>query len=119
MRPHGMKNLLLVLLFIALPTFAADPATAGLEALRLAAEQGNADAQYELGILYEFGYHFSDHNSAAYGWYSRSAEQGNALAAKRRDILKSQLSPAEIERSQALTKSQSPAAAPGSTAATR
>ncbi len=116
MRPPGMKNLFLAFLLIALPTFAADPTTAGLEAVRVAAEQGNADAQYELGVLYEFGYNFTDHKSAAYGWYSRSAEQGNALAAKRRDILKSQLSAAEIERSQALTKSQSPATAPASTA---
>jgi TPR repeat protein len=118
MQPLGMKNLLLTLSLIAFPIFAADPTTAGLEAVRVAAEQGNADAQYELGVLYEFGYNFTDHKSAAYGWYGRSAEQGNALAAKRRDMLKSQLSTAEIERSQALTTSQSPATAPSS-AATR
>lgn len=107
-----MKKLLFALLFVTLPVLAAQSTTTSLEALRQAAEQGNVDAEYELGILYEFGYHFPDHKSAAYTWYSRAAERGNALAAKRRDVLKAQLSAAEIERSKTLFKSPAPSSAP-------
>jgi TPR repeat protein len=114
MRPTSMKTLLSLALLIALPVFANEPDSKGLDALRQAADQGNADAQYELGILYEFGYHFPDHKSSAYIWYSRAAEQGSTLAAKRRDALKGQLSASEIERTQAMAKSQT--AAPGPTA---
>jgi TPR repeat protein len=115
-----MKNLLFALLLATFPVLAAE-STASLETLRQAAVQGNVDAEYEIGILYEFGYNFPDHKAAAYAWYNRAAERGNALAAKRRDVLKSQLSAAEIERSQALLKSPAPSPAPASpaSAATR
>ena len=73
-----------------------------LEALRAAAEQGQPDAQYELGILYEFGFDFPDHKPAAFAWYTRAAEQGNARAAERRDLLKAALDPAQMQRAQAL-----------------
>jgi TPR repeat protein len=117
MPPLRLKILVPALLLIALPLFAADPQTAGLETLRQAAEQGNADAQYELGILYEFGYNFADHKAAAYAWYVRAAEQGNAAAAKRRDTLKGQLSAAEVDRAQTLAApAKAPAAAPTDTA---
>ncbi len=111
-----MKTLLFAMLFIAAPVFAGESDTASLEVLRQAAEQGNTDAQYELGILYEFGYHFPDHKAAAYAWYSRAAEHGSALAAKRRDVLKAELSAADMERSQALLKSPPAVSAPSSAA---
>lgn len=99
-----LKQLLYATLLLAWPAFAAEPDTAGLEALRAQAEQGQIDAQYELGILYEFGYNFPDHKTTAYAWYSRAAAAGNAAAAKRRDVLQAQLGPAELERAQTLIK---------------
>ena len=47
--------------------------------LRMAAEQGNADAQYELGYCYE--YRMGNKNEAR-TWYRRAAEQGNSNAVK-------------------------------------
>lgn len=45
-----------------------------------AAEDGNADAQYFLGLKYERGIDFpADSEKAAY-WYGRAAEQGHAEA---------------------------------------
>lgn len=85
---------------VAVPLCAAETDSATLAALRAAAEQGQPDAQYELGILYEFGYNFPEHLVDAYVWYSRAAKQGNAAAAKRRDLLKARLSPAELGRAQ-------------------
>lgn len=106
LRP-AIKALFLAGLLVCVPA-AADSDTASLETLRAAAEQGQADAQYELGILYEFGYNFPDHKTAAFAWYSRAAEQGNERAAKRRDLLQAELGPTEIERALA----SGPTAAP-------
>jgi TPR repeat protein len=114
--PLRMKISPFALLFIAFQALAVEPDSAGLETLRQAAERGDVDAQYELGILYEFGYNFTDHNAAAYAWYSRAAEQGSALASKRRDILKSQLSADEVARAQTLIKTKVAAPAPAPTA---
>lgn len=101
MHKRAMKTVLLAVLLSVATVCAAQDESPSLAALRAAAEQGQPDAQYELGILYEFGYNFADHDVEAYVWYSRAAAQGNAAAAKRRDIVKSQLSPAELQRAQA------------------
>jgi TPR repeat protein len=101
MRPRQLRNCLCAILLGVAPVGAAQEDSASLAALRTAAEQGQADAQYELGVLYEFGYNFTDHLVSAYAWYSRAADQGNAAAAQRRDLLKGQLSPSDLERAQA------------------
>ena len=86
---------LILSLFVSVMTGAQD--LASLEQTRQAAGQGDAEAQLEMGILYEFGYHMPKNNVTAFAWYLRSAEQGNALAVKRRDQLKSQMTPEEID----------------------
>lgn len=103
-----IKSLLFLILLSVAPIGVAQEDSPSLTALRAAAERGQADAQYELGILYEFGYRFPDHTIAAYTWYSRAADQGNAAAAQRRDSLKGQMSPSDLQRAQ--TPSQAPAA---------
>lgn len=45
-----------------------------------AAEQGNAEAQFRLGILYETGIGVDKNYSAAAKWYRKAAEQGHAQA---------------------------------------
>jgi len=100
-----MRKIVFASLLVALSmTAAAD--TEGLAALRAAAERGQVDAQYELGVLYEFGYRFPDHKVAAFAWYSRAAAQGSAAAARRRDLLEMELSAAERERARTLVKAQ-------------
>lgn len=71
-----------------------------LEQLRVAAVQGDVEAQYELGILYEFGFQYPDHRMNAFVWYSRAAEHGHPEAVKRLEALKPQLKPTDIERAQ-------------------
>jgi TPR repeat protein len=45
------------------------------------AEQGDREAQYELGMAYEFGSQFCDTNRAdAYKWYTKAANQGHTEA---------------------------------------
>jgi len=71
-----------------------------LVTLKQAAEAGDSESQYELGILYEHGTGVSDHLVQAYCWYVRAAAQGNERAARQRDALMKQLSPADIESCQ-------------------
>lgn len=95
-----MKRLVCVLLLTAVPAL-ADGDPTGLAALRAAAEQGQVQAQYELGVLYEFGFGSPDHKIEAYVWYSRAAAAGNREAAARLERLRAELAPAELERAQA------------------
>ena len=92
---------LILSLFVPVMAGAQDPAS--LEQTRQAAGQGDAEAQLEIGILYEFGYHMPKNNVTALAWYLRSAEQGNALAVKRRDQLKSHMTPEEIDAADKLS----------------
>jgi len=56
-----------------------DYATA-LKEWRPLAEQGNARAQFWLGVLYEHGRGVTQDKAEAAKWYRKSAEQGNADA---------------------------------------
>lgn len=51
-----------------------------LESLIETAEQGNADAQNNLGVMYYFGYGVPQDYKKAFEWYTKAAEQGNAKA---------------------------------------
>jgi TPR repeat protein len=47
---------------------------------RLAADQGNANAQYNLGLIYEIGAGVSEDNKEAVKWYQMAADQGHIAA---------------------------------------
>ncbi len=44
------------------------------------AEQGDADAQFLLGGMYEHGQGVTQNSQQAFGWYQKAAEQGDAKA---------------------------------------
>lgn len=44
------------------------------------AEQGDAGAQFNLGVMYEFGRGNLKNGREAFRWFKKAAEQGNALA---------------------------------------
>lgn len=47
---------------------------------RMAADQGYAGAQYNLGVMYDNGEGVSENVAEAAKWYRRAADQGHALA---------------------------------------
>jgi TPR repeat protein len=51
-----------------------------LARIREAAEQGNPDAQFELGKRYELGDGVPRDFSAAYSWLQKAAQGGSRLA---------------------------------------
>jgi len=53
------------------------------EETRQLAEQGNADAQLRLGLMYANGKGVPENDAEAVKWYHKAAEQGNAIAQSR------------------------------------
>ena len=52
----------------------------GVRWYRLAAEQGDAQAQYMLGDMYRFGRGVSQDDISATRWYRSAADQGDAIS---------------------------------------
>ena len=53
---------------------------AALKEFRLAAEQGDAQAQFKLGVMYDEGQGVAQDFREAVPWFRQAAEQGHALA---------------------------------------
>jgi len=88
----------------------------GAEEVHQAASTGDAEMQFELGELYEFGFGLQQNYIPALAWYILASEQGNQKAIKRRDALKSRMTPQQIEEAQNQAQSlrkQAPSSAPG------
>ncbi len=74
-----MKWILLIMLSLsALQTFAST--SADFETYTKSAEQGDAMAQYNLGIMYVKGQGVTQDYKQAFNWYSKAAEQGHTKA---------------------------------------
>ena len=100
---HAIAAVLLVLSF-------AEPAAAGpledadaalkrrdyataLRFIRPLAEQGDASAQYNLGVLYDNGLGVPQDKVRAYMWFTLSAAQGRDGAAAFRDLIARRMTP--------------------------
>ena len=68
-----------------------------------AAKRGDAAAQLEIAILYEYGYKMPDNKVYALAWYILAAD-GSAKAAAHRDKLMSELSAQQVKRANAMSK---------------
>ena len=69
---------------------------------QLAANQGQALAQYNLGLMYFYGEGVPRDDVEAQKWFNLSAAQGDKEAIKRRDTLAQRMTPAQLEKVQAL-----------------
>jgi len=67
---------------------------------RKAAEQGDAMAQLNLGLMYGIGLGVKQNYSEAYVWSSLAAASGHGNAMSIRDKLSVQLSPADLKAAQ-------------------
>jgi TPR repeat protein len=75
------KSLLpLVLLFLSLTCFGFTPTTEQIKEWRQQADQGDAVAQFNLGLIYANGYGVPEDDVEAVKWYRKAAEQGQARA---------------------------------------
>jgi TPR repeat protein len=67
-----------------------------------AARQGLGGAMNNLGIMYDLGESVAADAAMAYAWFALGAYAGDPHAAKNRDLTSQELSPADLERGQAL-----------------
>lgn len=74
--------------------FRHDPAL--VEEVKTAAEAGDVDAWYALGLIYAEGRGTAPDPVAAYVWLSRAVAHGDTEAADLRHIVLQQMSPAQI-----------------------
>ncbi len=84
-----------------------DYATA-LRIFRQLADQGNAAAQFNLGVMYDEGQGVPQDYTQAHMWYNLSAAKDNKIARKNRHILAKQMTPAQIAEAQKLAREWKP-----------
>ena len=70
----------------------------------LAAEQGHASAQTNLGLMYVNGTGVLQDYIRAHMWWNIAAANGHDAARKNRDIVAKKMTPEQIEKAQALAK---------------
>jgi TPR repeat protein len=80
-----------------------DYATA-VRLVRPLAEQGDANAQYYLGVFYDNGLGVPQDKVRAYMWFTLSAAQGREGAAAFRDLIARRMTPAQIAEAQKLAR---------------
>ncbi len=66
--------------------------------LRAAAEQGDASAQYNLGVMYLEGQGVKQDNVEAYAWIRTAAAQGRSGTLEIRAALLREMTPSEADR---------------------
>ena len=71
---------------------------------RLAADQGDADAHNNLGYMYQNGQGVLEDNVMAHMWYNIGAANGNELGGTNRDKIANKMTPAAIEKAQAMAR---------------
>jgi len=70
---------------------------------RLAADQGYAAAQYNLGLSFANGEGVPENNVAAYMWWDLAAAQGEWSAKQNKEEIKAQMTPEQIAEAQKLS----------------
>ena len=71
---------------------------------RLAAEQGEAMAQTNLGYMYHYGQGVLQDNTLAHMGYNIGSANGNELGGTNRDKISKEMTPAAIEKAQAMAR---------------
>ena len=79
-----------------------------LRLIRPLAEQGDANAQYNLGVFYDNGLGVPQDKVRAYMWFNLSAAQGRDGAAAFRDLIARRMTPAQIAEAQKLAREWKP-----------
>ena len=94
------RSLLICLLLFTYSVLAAEE----LEALIKAAEQGDAQAQYDLGVMYDSGQRIPEDDVQAYAWFNVAAAQGNDDAQKAKETTAEGMTSAGISEAQKLSR---------------
>jgi len=80
--------------------------------IRPLAEQGDASAQYTLGVFYDNGLGVPQDHIRSYMWFDLSAAQGRDGAAAFRDLVARRMTPGQIAEAQKLKREWKPTPQP-------
>ena len=94
-------------------TGSAHTADDDFDAVKKAAEQGLAEAQYNLGFMYATGEGVPEDDIQAYAWISLASAQGAENAKKAKEMLTGEMTRAEIAEAQKLSREYWDAFGPG------
>ena len=75
---------------------------------RLSAEQGNAEAQYNVGLKYYKGQGVPKDYVLSHMWFSIVHSQGDKGSVKNINILEKRMSPSQIEKAQEMARNWKP-----------
>ena len=75
-----------------------------LREFHILAAQGDKEAQFNLGIMYDMGQGIPQDYVQAHKWYNLAGANGHETARKKRDILAKQMHPAQIAEAQKLAR---------------
>ena len=75
---------------------------------RLSAEQGDREAQYNLGNRYYHGQGVPQDYLSAHMWWNLSGSNGYKDAVKNRNIVEEKMTPSQIEEAQRLARNWKP-----------
>jgi uncharacterized protein len=79
-----------------------------LRLIRPLAAQGDANAQYNLGVFYDNGLGVPQDKVRAYMWFNLSAAQGREGAAAFRDLIARRMTPVQVAEAQKLAREWKP-----------
>ncbi len=105
-RAMGRSGIILCLVFgstVSLEGVAQDYVAAAWW-FRAAAEQGNAEAQYNLGLMYLEGLGVTQDNAEAYAWIRTAAAQGKSGTLEIRQTLLREMTPSQEDRAIGLAR---------------
>ena len=94
-----------------LKAFEAGDMETAVSEWQMASDQGNAEAQFRLGKLYEEGRGVPQDFIEAHKWYNLSAAQGNEEARKARDAVSKKMTKEELAEARKLARDWKPAKA--------
>ena len=75
---------------------------------KLSAEQGDAFAQFNLGLMYVNGQGVPQDYVLAHMWFNLSGSNGFKDAATNRNIVEESMSPSQIEKAQEMARNRKP-----------
>lgn len=99
-------SLLFIMFLTLLGTISQADAELDIDEIMNAAQQGDTDAQQDLGLMYAQGQGVKKNDIKAYVWSSLAAAQGEESAAKHRDIIAERFTPDQLRQAQTLAAEQ-------------
>jgi hypothetical protein len=104
-----MKKLPILLLAIFLSAGSLSAQSVDIKKLLQQAKQGDAKAQFTLGLMYDNGQGVPQDYVQAHMWFNLSAAQGDAYAAMVRDLnLRQRMTPQQIAQAEELARNWKP-----------